>query len=276
MRAGLLADIILGESPHLKDLVRHFNVLVLNPSGKITGFNNHFINHSGKTEKQIMHQSFAKIFDSDEGKVELQMCVKQAMKGIPGSISFGVMESKVTFKGVILPVYDSGNTPSNLIIISKEEFSTKIEEYELDNFWNLATQMLGEAGIGTDVYENTNRAKKPRILLIEDKKGIVVRLFKNLVKSTDENLMLAPNSDAALLMASEFKPHVVISTGEPLGKSTISQVTDEFKSKYNSSTIMISTIGSEIRIEDGWLDIHVKNQTDSVVKILDLINQLYW
>ncbi len=276
MRAGLLADIILGESPHLKGLVRHFNLLVLNNSGKITGFNNHFLRNSGKSEKQLIHQNFSKLFDSDEGKAELFHSIKLAVKGQPGSISFGLLESKVNFKGVILPVYDSGDAPSNLIIICKEEFSLAVEENELEDFWNLATKMMEEVGITTDTDATQEKMKNPKILLIEDKKGLVVKLFQNLIKTSKDNVVMVPSMEAALAVADNFGPNVIISSPDPIGALEIRNVAEEMKSKHNATTIYVSATGNEIRIEDGWLDIHVKNQADSVRKILDLINQLYW
>jgi hypothetical protein len=275
MKAGLLADIILGESPHLKGLVRHFNLLVLNPSGKITGFNKHFTRNSGKSENQLIHQNFAKLFDCDEGKAELLLCVKRALKGQPGSISFGLMESNVTFKGVILPVYDSGNFPANLILITKEEHTTVVSDLELDDFWNLASKMMEEVGVSTHDPIIIEKPKNPNILLIEDRKGLIAKLFQSLIKSK-QNVTLAPTSEAALLMAESLRPLVVITTAVPIGQNPIAAVADELKQKYNSSTIYLSTNGNEIRIEDGWLDIHIKNQPDSIRKILDLINQLYW
>ena len=275
MKAGLLADIILGESPHLKGLVRHFNLLVLNPSGKITGFNTHFIKNSGKSENQLIHQNFAKLFDSDEGKAELMQCVKRALKGQPGSITFGLTESNITFKGVILPVYDSGNTPANLILITKEEHTTFVSDIELDDFWNLASKMMEEVGVTTQDQTIMDKPKNPNILLIEDRKGLIAKLFQNLIKS-NKNVILAPTTEAALLMAESLLPQVVITTADPIGTNLIGTVADELKKKFNSSTICLTANGNEIRIEDGWLDIHIKNQPDSVRKILDLINQLYW
>ncbi len=275
MKAGLLADIILGESPHLKGLVRHFNLLVLNPSGKITGFNSHFIKSSGKSENQLIHQNFAKLFDCDEGKAELMQCVKRALKGQPGSITFSLTESNITFKGVILPVYDSGNTPANLILITKEEHTTFVSDIELDDFWNLASKMMEEIGVTTHDQTNMDKPKNPNILLIEDRKGLIAKLFQNLIKS-NKNVILAPTTEAALLMAESLLPQVVITTADPIGTNLIGTVADELKKKFNSSTICLTANGNEIRIEDGWLDIHIKNQPDSVRKILDLINQLYW
>jgi len=275
MKAGLLADIILGESPHLKGMVRHFNLLVLNPSGKITGFNTHFIKNSGKSEKQLIHQNFAKLFDCDEGKAELMQCVKRALKGQPGSISFGLTESHVSFKGVIIPVYDSGNSPANLILLTKEEHSSFVSDIELDDFWNLASKMMEEVGVTTHDQPIMDKPKNPNILLIEDRKGLIAKLFQNLIKSK-KNVILAPTTDAALLMAESLLPQVVITTADAIGQNPIGAVADELKNKFNSSTICLTANGNEIRIEDGWLDIHIKNQPDSVRKILDLINQLYW
>lgn len=275
MKAGLLADIILGESPHLKGLVRHFNLLVLNPSGKITGFNTHFIKNSGKSEKELIHQNFAKLFDCDEGKAELMLCVKRALKGQPGSITFGLTEAQITFKGVIIPVYDSGNIPANLILITKEEQTTYISDVELDDFWKLASRMMEEVGVTTHKSNIVEKPKNPNILLIEDKKGLIAKLFQTLIKSK-KNVILAPTTEAALLMAESLLPQVVITTADPIGQNPINVLAAELKEKFNSSTICLTANGNEIRIEDGWLDIHIKNQPDSVRKILDLINQLYW
>lgn len=276
MRAGLLADIILGESPHLKGLARHFNLLVLNPSGKITGYNHHFLFHSGKTEKGILHHHFPKVFDSDEGKAELALAVRNAAKGQPGSVSFQFPESKIRFTGVILPVYDDGIAPTSLMVISKAEAVPNLEEREMDSFWELATQMMEEVGILPADSIPVEKMKNPKILLIEDKKGLIAKLFQGLLKKFKNDVVLAPSGEAARLMCTEFKPNVVISTYEPIGNESIKELAADLNKDWGSSILYVSTSGSEIRIEDGWLDIHVKNQAESVSKILDLIQQLYW
>jgi hypothetical protein len=276
MKAGLLANIILGDSPHLKGLVRHYNLLVINPMGKITGFNQHFLHNSGKIETQVLNQNFTRVFDSEEGRAELSHAVKQALKGVPGSVSFHFPDSKMVFKGVILPVYDSGLTPSTLIIITKAEKNPEVEERELEDFWDLATQMMEEVGIGLYSEPPAEKMNTPRILFIEDKKGLVVKLFQHIVRKNKDSVVLAPNSDAAKWMAPEFKPQLVISSYDSLGSESLRDVSEEWKRQFNSSILFVSGSGKEIRIEDGWLDIHVKNQSDSVSKILELIQQFYW
>jgi hypothetical protein len=52
-------------------------------------------------------------------------------------------------------------------------------------------------------------------------------------------------------------------------------IREKMQDQVGASTILVSTVGGELRIEDGWLDIHVKNQAESVSRILDLINQIY-
>lgn len=278
MNAGLLADIILGESPHLKGLARHFNMVVLDSSGRITGFNNHFLKNIKKREDQIINQTFAKYFDCDEGKADLMMSIKCACKGQPTSIQFSVLENKVTFKGVILPVYDNGQNPSSLIIIAKEEHYISIDEDEIEDFWSMASKMMEEAGIASSTPEITNRLKmqKPRILFVEDQNGLIVKIFKKVLSNKNKEFLIAPSSEAAILMASEFKPNVVISHHNPIGNLALDNMASTFKKEFNANTIFLSSSGNELRIEDGWLDIHVKNHPDSVPKILELINQLYW
>ena len=276
MRAGLLADIILGESPHLKGLVKHFNLLVLNSSGRIMGFNHQFIKSSGKAEKQIIHQNFTKLFDSEEGKAELAVAVQQANKGIPGAVNFYFPDTHVIFKGVILPVYDSSPIPSNLMVISKDCISREFEIQKQDNFWNVATEMMEELGIVSSDTLQFEKTKLPKVLLIEDGAGIVVEIFRELVKKSKENFVLVPNSDAAQLVASTFKPNVVLTTKKPKGDVDIMALSDTFKTNFETTTIFISLIDGELRIEDGWLDLHVKNNSDAISRILDLIHQIYW
>ena len=58
MRAALLADLLLGENPELKQLINEFNFIILNSYGKITGFNHHMLRNSGKRENELMNQNF--------------------------------------------------------------------------------------------------------------------------------------------------------------------------------------------------------------------------
>jgi hypothetical protein len=276
MRAGLLADIILGESPHLKGLVKHFNLLFLNTDGRIMGFNFQFIKNSGKAEYQIIHQIFTKLFDSEEGKAELSFAVQQANKGIPGSVNFYFPGTHVIFKGVILPVYDSSPIPSNLMVISKETISKEFEVQKQDNFWDVATEMMEELGIVSSDKVQFEKTKLPKVLLIEDKEGIVVEIFRELVRKSKENFVLAPNTDAAQLVAPTFKPNVVLTTKKPKGDLDIMALSDTFETNFDTTTIFISLIDGELRIEVGWLALHVKNNSDAISRILDLIHQIYW
>lgn len=278
MRAGLLADIILGESPYLKGLARYYNFLVLDQNGKITGTNTHFLRNSRKTEDQVINQNFAKFFDSDEGKVELQYSVKQAFKGTPTVVSFSLTESKVHFKGVILPVYDKGHTPASIIIIAKEEFRTVIAETELDDFWKVAQNMIAEAGIGPALEAEPPKTlmKKSKILLIEDQNGLISKVFKNQIQKPKDHIRIVSDFDAALKEISGFNPNVLISTFDPAVNADDAATIQLLKTKTEASIICLTSVGNELRIEDGWLDIHVKNQADSATKILDLIDQLYW
>ena len=278
MRAGLLADIILGESPYLKGLARYYNFLVLDESGKITGFNAHFIRNSRKTEDQIINQSFAKFFDSDEGKVELQYSVKQAFKGTPTVVSFSLPESRVHFKGVILPVYDKGHTPASIIIIAKEEFKAVVEEEELEDFWKVTQRMIAEAGIGPAIEAEPPKTqmKKSKILLIEDQNGLISKIFSSVLKKQKDYIVSVSSLEAAMEMVADFKPNVLITGYDPaLNEADVSSI-ELLKTKTDASIICLTSIGNELRIEDGWLDIHVKNQADAAFKILDLIDQLYW
>jgi response regulator RpfG family c-di-GMP phosphodiesterase len=145
----------------------------------------------------------------------------------------------------------------------------------LNYFWAEASEFLAISGISTGSNISETDMKKPRILLIEDQHGLVVKIFNRLLKTGKENVLLAPSVDAALLMAGEFRPHAVISSYEPIGHISGIETREKMKEISGSSTILVSSEGGEIRIEDGWLDIHVKNQAESVTKILDLINQLY-
>ena len=278
MEAGLLADLILGESPHLKGLARFFNLLVLDETGKIVGLNNNLVKNAKKREDQIINQNFAKFFDSDEGKASLQITINKAFKGQPCSIQFHILESKVSFTGVVLPIYDKTHQPHSLIIIAKEEFKIIIQEQEIEDFWHLATKMITEAGISfsKNVDSNSPKMLKPKILLVEDQNSLIVKVFKKLLSAKNGDVLIAPNSDAALLLAGKFLPNVIVTDYNPLGQIDAKQMASIMKETYNAETIYLSQAGNELRIEDGWLDIHVKNHPDSVSKILELINQLYW
>jgi hypothetical protein len=278
MKAGLLADIILGESPHLKGLARHFNLILVDANSRITGFNNNLLKNIMKKESQVIHQNFAMFFDSEEGKANLSTTIKKALNGQPCSIQFSLLEARITFKGVVLPIYDENQFPDGLIIISKEEKKIAIDKEELDDFWAMATKMIEEAGISSsgEVIKESEKLKKPKILLVEDKDHLVASVFKSILSNYNEEAIIAPGGEAALLMAKKFKPNVIICTYNPIGQMSTLEIADQFKKKYSANTIYISQDGGELRIEDGWLDIHVKNHSETVSKILDLINQLYW
>jgi len=278
MGTGLLADIILGESPHLRGLARFFNLLILDGTGKIIGLNSNMLKNAQKREDQIINQSFAKFFDSEEGKANLQITVSKAFKGQPCSIQFHLLESKVSFTGVILPIYDARQYPDSLIIITKEEHKILVEDHEIEDFWHLASKMMEEAGISSSNTIDTNKLKmdKPKILLIEDQNPLIIKVFKKLQNSKKEEVLIVPNIEAAQLLAEEFKPNVIITNYKPDGKIDAQKMASSMKARFNAETIFLSLVGNEIRIEDGWLDIHVKNQPDSVSKILELINQFYW
>lgn len=277
MKAGLLADIILGESPHLKGLIRHFNLLVLNKNGRISGFNAQFIRLSGFKEEALLNQSFAHIFDSDEGKAGLQFAIKTAFRGQPGCINFYIAEKRLHFRGVVLPVYHQSLEPASLLIIAKEEEKVSVSENEIEDFWQLTQKMMAEAGISTsDAIDNDKVKKgKTRILLVEDTKGQMVRLFKKVIGKGNEDLVFAPNSEAALMMASQCKPDILLCFSSINGDLNALELSDRFKSEFQTHTIFLSSDGNELRLEDGWLDIHIKNQPDVVNKILDLIHQMY-
>lgn len=278
MRAGLLADIILGESPYLKGLARYYNFLVLDQNGKITGTNTHFLRNSRKTENQVINQNFAKFFDSDEGKVELQFSVKQAFKGTPTVVSFSLPSSRVHFKGVILPVYDKGYTPASIIIIAKEEFKTSVADDELEDFWKVAQSMIAEAGIGPALEAEPPKTlmKKSKILLVEDQNGLIAKVFKSHLQKPKDHIRMIANLETALQHVSGFNPNVLITGLDPTANTQDAASIQLLKTKTEASIICLTSIGNELRIEDGWLDIHVKNQADSASKILDLIDQLYW
>lgn len=273
MRAGLLADIILGESPYLRGLVKHYSFLVLDQAGKITGFNTHFAKNTGKTEEQIINQSFAKFFDSDEGKVELQYSVKQALKGTPTVVNFHLGDGRIYFKGVILPVYDKGHEPASIIVIAREEHKPVVEEHELEDFWRVAQELIAEAGIApaNDEKAVSTRMRKPKILLVEDKGGLVNQVFKRLLQKPSKDILLISKSEEGVKAGVEFGPDVVVSVPD-----LESSFETRLKATLEASIIHITAIGTELRIEDGWLDIRVKNQADSMTKILELIHQLYW
>ena len=278
MTAGLLADIILGESPYLKELARHFNLIVLDSNGRITGFNNLFLNNVQKREDQILNKSFTKFFDSDEGKSDLSISLKNASKGQPCAIQFNFFESKVTFSGVVLPIYDFGQNPSNLVIIAKEEHKNTVEEFEIEDFWSKATKMMEEAGISSSNQEDLHKSKLriPKILLVEDQNGMIVKVFQKFKISRKEEILIAPSAEAALSMSLEFQPNVVITHYNPIGNLSVKDFSGQMKQQFNTETIFLSHTGNELRIEDGWLDIHIKDHPDSVNKVLDLINQFYW
>lgn len=275
MRAGLLADLIFGENQDLKNLISHFNFLILNKRGKITGFNHHMLRNAGMPESNLINQNFFVVFQPEDGNADLALKIKSVMNGNPESVNFSLPEENLLFRGVALPVFGENDSPEHLIILSREEKMELKEEDALNYFWAAASEFLNKNGISTDTCEAEVNMKKPRILLIEDQKGLVVKIFNKLLKSGKENVILAPGSEAALLMAAEFRPHAVISTYEPLGGSNGLEIREKMKALSGASTILVSSEGGEIRIEDGWLDIHVKNQAESVSKILDLINQIY-
>jgi hypothetical protein len=278
MNAGLLAKIILGDSPHLKGLACFFNLLVLDGNGKIVGLNNNIIKNTFKSEAQLINQSFAKFFDSEEGKANLQYSINLAFKGQPCSVQFHLFDSKVSFKGVILPVYDNGQIPDSLIIIAKEEYANFIDSTEVEDFWLLASKMIEEAGISHSDSVNKYRSKvqKAKILIVEDQNSLMVKLFKRLLISKKGEVLIAPNSDLALLLAKDFQPNVVISDYNPIGNLDAKELAIAMKRDFDVNTIFLSQSGNELRFEDGWLDVHVKKNSDSISKILELINQLYW
>lgn len=278
MRAGLLANIILGESPYLKSLVRHFNLIVLDTQGKITGFNSQFLQTSRKREEDFLHQPFVRIFDSDEGKAHLQLSIKQAFTGKPGAIQFYQFDNRVSFQGVILPVYDHGHTPSSLIVLAKEEKrTTVVRPEEIENFWERAQKMMEEAGIAVNgqpinaAMENT----PPKLILVEDKVGIIPHIFKNMLNHHSENLILAPSTEAALEWSGAVKPQRIISTYFPKGCMEVSDLAVMVKQQFEASLILLTSYDHEIRIEDGWLDIHFKKEAATAEKIIELVSRIY-
>jgi chemotaxis response regulator CheB len=118
--------------------------------------------------------------------------------------------------------------------------------------------------------------QKAKILIVEDRNSLMLRLFKKLLVGKKDEVLIAPNSELALLLAKDFKPNVVISDYNPIGNLDSKELAIAMKRDFDVNTIFLSQSGNELRIEDGWLDVHVKNHTDSVSKILELINQLYW
>jgi len=275
MRAGMLADLIFGENPELRNLVNQFNFLILNPKGKITGFNHQMLQNFGKADHLLMNQNFFVVFEPEDGNADLAIRIKSVLNGNPEPIGFSLPEQNLIFRGVALPVMQEGECAEHLLILCREEKIELKEEDALNYFWAEASEFLANSGISTGSIISETDMKKPRILLIEDQNGLVVKIFNRLLKSGKENVLLAPSADAALLMAGEFKPHAVISSYEPIGNISGNEIRGKMKEISGSSTILVSSEGGEIRIEDGWLDIHVKNQAESVTKILDLINQLY-
>lgn len=277
MKAGLLATIILGESPYLKDLVRHFNLLVLDNQGRITGFNTQFIQTSQKKEEFFLHQSFVRIFDSDEGKAHLQQAIRQAVSGQPSSIQFYQFDNRVSFQGVILPVYDRGHTPTSLIVLAKEETRLHIRQDEIETFWQRAQKMIEEAGIvieGQQVSHHDSEDKM-KIILVEDKFGFMANLFASLLKTKNTNLVLAPNAEAALEWANTIQNQRIISTYFPKGSLEISDLAVAAKEKFQSNLLFLSSEDGEVRLEDGWLDIHVKLDITTPEKIVELISKIY-
>jgi hypothetical protein len=275
MRAGLLAELILGENSELRDLVNQYNFIILNPSGKITGFNHNLLQNSGLPEKALMNQNFYVVFQPEDGNADLSIRLKAVLAGEPGPVEFSLPEKNLLFKGIAIPIYDDSSTAGHIIILAKEEFVEISETDGLEQFWASTKEFLNVEGISAEPINETEDMKKPRILLVEDHKGLISKIFSKLLKSSKENVMLEPSAEAAILMAAEFKPHAVISTYEPIGEISSALIREKMLEQVGASTILVSTVGGELRIEDGWLDIHVKNQAESVSRILDLINQIY-
>lgn len=277
MKAGLLATIILGESPYLKDLVRHFNLLVLDNQGRITGFNSQFIQTSLKKEEHFLHQSFVRIFDSDEGKAHLQQAIRQAVSGQPSSIQFYQFDNRISFQGVILPVYDRGHSPSSLIVLAKEETRLHIRQDEIENFWQRAQKMIEEAGILVDGHPpvQNEEEEKLKIILVEDKMGFMPNLFKSILTTKNKSLVLAPTAEAALEWATASQNQRIISTYFPKGSLEISDLAVVAKEKFQSNLLFLSSDDGEVRLEDGWLDIHVKIDLTTAEKIVELVSKIY-
>lgn len=277
MKAGLLAMIILGESPYLKDLVRHFNLVVLDTQGRITGFNSQFIQTSKRKEDHFLHQPFVRVFDSDEGKAHLQQAIRQAISGQPSSIQFYQFENRVSFQGVIMPVYDKGHAPSSLIVLAKEEIRHHVHEEELENFWQRAQKMIEEAGIVVPENEIAIEKKEDtsKIILVEDKMGLVVSIFKPLISKVNPQLVLVPSAEAALEWAEVIKPQRIISTYSPKGLMEVSDLAVMARQNHDATLLLLSSDDGELRLEDGWLDIHFKREANTANKIIELVSKIY-
>lgn len=277
MRAGLLANIILGESPYLKSLVRHFNLIVLDNQGKITGFNSQFLHTSRKREEHFLHQPFVRIFDSDEGKAHLQLSIRQAFLGKPGAIQFYQFDNRVAFQGVILPVYDSGHSPSSLIVLAREENRIHVRPEEVEGFWERAQKMVEEVGISVNPVSNEiiNHPEETKIVLVEDKIGLIPLMFKALLQQKSGSLILAPSAEAALEWSDAIKPQRIISTYFPKGFMEVSDLAVQAKQQFDASLLLLTSLDNEIRIEDGWLDIHFKKDACAAEKIIELVSRIY-
>ena len=194
MRAGLLADLIFGENAELRNLINQFNFLILNPKGKITGFNHLMLRNFGKGDQLLMNQNFFVVFAPEDGNADLAIKMKSVLKGNPEPIVFSLPDQHLNFRGVALPVMAEGESADHLLILCREEKIELREEDALNYFWAEASEFLNHTGISTGSSESESDMKKPRILLIEDQKGLVVKIFNRLLKSGKENVVLAPGA----------------------------------------------------------------------------------
>ena len=145
MRAGLLADLLLGGNSDLKNLINQFNFMILNPNGKITGFNHHMLRNSGKTERELIHQNFFILFEPDEGNADFAIRIKSALQGNTEAISFRLPGQNLLFHGAILPVFDGSDKAEHLLILCREEEIEVSEEEALNYFGHLPVNFLKKA-----------------------------------------------------------------------------------------------------------------------------------
>lgn len=250
--------------------------MVLTPLGKVSSCNPAFLARAGVEEGQMVNRDFARFFDCQEGSAALHLAVRNAARGVPSPVSFSLTGQSQLFSGMVLPVYEEGQHPVRLLVLTRGTHVQKLKIPSLpEREENLDKAFSPISGTRSAKEKDKPKMTSAPLLLVEDRDGLIPGIFNKMLKSKSASVRMASDTEQALEMAADFRPGLVVSTRNPAGVLDWPGLSDQLRKNLNIPTLFLTRDGQKIRLEDGWLDLHIRFEGDPAKNIMDLIRQFY-
>jgi CheY-like chemotaxis protein len=198
------------------------------------------------------------------------------MQGKPWRIAFGLAGNLLFSCGLALPVFKKDQQPDFLpaLTCSPHRPVTKPAAPAAHESKTVPYPPTGSGGPAESKKQTPNMTSS-NLLLVEDRDGLIRGIFQKTMKAKSASVRMASGTDEALNMAAEAKPRVVITTRNPAGNLGESRFSDQLRQNLGIPTLFLTREGQNMRLEDGWLDLHIRCQGDPAKNIMELVRQFY-